>query len=80
MISQLDAFPPAIRSRTFGHTICQVKALTAFDHSDISTTMRYVHPTPAHSQQAARKSERSNVGQPLAMLEMRAGSLQKSIH
>jgi len=32
-------------------------------HSEISTTMRYVHPTPEHKQEALRKLERFNVEQ-----------------
>jgi hypothetical protein len=38
-------------------------------HSDISTTMRYVHPTPEHKQKAVRKLERFNVAQVFAMYE-----------
>ena len=32
-------------------------------HSNISTTMRYVHPTPEHRQEALKKLERFNVEQ-----------------
>lgn len=32
-------------------------------HSDISTTMRYIHPTPEHKQEALKKLERFNVEQ-----------------
>jgi hypothetical protein len=47
-------------------------------HSDISTTMRYVHPTPEHKQEAVRKLERFNVEQVFAMHERVSGSPQKS--
>jgi integrase len=43
-------------------------------HSKISTTMRYIHPTPEHKRDAVRKLERFN-GQGMAKLE---GSPQKS--
>jgi len=42
-------------------------------HSHISTTMRYVHPTPEHKRDAIRKLERFNAGQ-----EKGPGSPQKS--
>ena len=32
-------------------------------HSDIATTMRYIHPTPEHKQEALKKLERFNVEQ-----------------
>jgi hypothetical protein len=47
-------------------------------HSDISTTMRYVHPTPKHKQEAARKLERYNQDQVFALYESSLGSPQKS--
>ncbi|HKW87408.1 MAG TPA: site-specific integrase [Candidatus Acidoferrales bacterium] len=47
-------------------------------HSDISTTMRYVHPTPEHKQEAVRKLERFNIEQVFAMHERVSGSPQKS--
>lgn len=47
-------------------------------HSNISTTMRYVHPTPEHKQEAVRKLERFNVEQVFAMHERVSGSPQKS--
>jgi site-specific recombinase XerD len=31
--------------------------------SDISTTVRYIHPTPEHKQEALKKLERFNVEQ-----------------
>jgi len=47
-------------------------------HSNISITMRYVHPTPEHKQEALRKLERFNVEEVFAMHEKRSGSPQKS--
>jgi site-specific recombinase XerC len=38
-------------------------------HSDISTTMRYIHPTPEHKQEAVRKLERFNAEQLFAVHE-----------
>ena len=32
-------------------------------HSDISTTMRYIHPTPEYKQEAVKKLMRFNVEQ-----------------
>ena len=48
-------------------------------HSDISTTMPYVHPTPEHKREAVRKLERFNVEQVFAMHERESGS-HKSPH
>ena len=42
-------------------------------HSDISTTMRYVHPTPKHRQEAARKLEQYNQDQVFARYESSLG-------
>ncbi len=47
-------------------------------HSNISTTMRYVHPTPEHKREAVRKLERYNVEQMFAMHEGQLESPQKS--
>ncbi|NIR87368.1 tyrosine-type recombinase/integrase [Candidatus Bathyarchaeota archaeon] len=47
-------------------------------HSHISTTMRYVHPTPEHKQEAVRKLDRFNVEQIIAAYERQWGSPQKS--
>ena len=47
-------------------------------HSNISITMRYVHPTPEHKQEAIRKLERFNVKQVFAAYESREKSPQKS--
>jgi hypothetical protein len=42
-------------------------------HSQISMTMRYVHPTPEHKQQAVRKLEQFNVDQVFASFEKAVG-------
>jgi integrase len=47
-------------------------------HSDVSTTMRYVHPTPEHKREAVRKLEDYNRNQVFALYEPVAGSPQKS--
>ncbi len=47
-------------------------------HSNISTTMRYVHPTPEHKREAVRKLERYNVDQAFALHERQLESPQKS--
>lgn len=47
-------------------------------HSHISTTMRYVHPTPEHKREAVRKLERFNAEQLFAAYENQPGSPQKS--
>jgi site-specific recombinase XerD len=47
-------------------------------HSDISTTMQYVHPTPEHKQEAVRKLEKFNAEQVIAMYENRVGAPRKS--
>jgi len=46
-------------------------------HSHISTTMRYVHPTPEHKREAVRKLERFNAEQVVAQCDG-PGSPQKS--
>jgi hypothetical protein len=46
-------------------------------HSHISTTMRYVHPTPAHKQDAMRKLEKFNAEQD-SQQSQDEGSPQKS--
>ena len=46
-------------------------------HSHISTTMRYVHPTPAHKQDAMRKLEKFNAEQ-VSQHSQVEGSPQKS--
>ena len=47
-------------------------------HANISTTMRYVHPTPEHKRNAVEKFERFNLDQTFARYETRQGYPQKS--
>ena len=47
-------------------------------HADISTTMRYVHPTPEHKREAVRKLEDYNRDQVFALYKPDWGSPQKS--
>jgi integrase len=64
------------RSAMAGVDLATLKELMG--HSNISITMRYVHPTPEHKQEAVRKLERFNVEQVFAMQEKQSGSPQKS--
>ena len=48
-------------------------------HSSISTTMRYVHPTPEHKRQSVGKLEQFNAEQIFALYEGHAGP-HKSPH
>ena len=45
-------------------------------HSNISITMRYVHPTPEHKRTAVEKLERFNAEQVFQAYERRRGSPQ----
>ncbi|MFB3923937.1 MAG: tyrosine-type recombinase/integrase [Terriglobia bacterium] len=63
---------PAFRLYNLRHTFGSRSAMAGVDlptlkelmgHSDISTTMRYVHPTPEHKQEALKKLERFNIEQ-----------------
>lgn len=47
-------------------------------HSNISITMRYVHPTPEHKREAVRKLEQFNASQTFRVYEGGVGSPQKS--
>ena len=47
-------------------------------HSTITTTMRYVHPTPEHKRAAVDKLERFNVEQVFQLYERRQGYPQNS--
>ena len=47
-------------------------------HSNISTTMRYDHPTPEHKIEAVNKLEKFNAEQMIAVCESRVGSPQTS--
>ena len=64
------------RSAMAGVDLATLKELMG--HSDISTTMRYVHPTPEHKQEALRKLERFNVDQGVCHVRKHRGSPQKS--
>jgi integrase len=64
------------RSAMAGVDLATLKELMG--HSNISITMRYVHPTPEHKQEAIRKLARFNVEQVFALHEKRSGSPQKS--
>ena len=64
------------RSAMAGVDLSTLKELMG--HSNISTTMRYVHPTPEHKQEAVRKLEKFNAEQVIAMYENRVGYPQKS--
>jgi len=65
------------RSAMAGVDLATLKELMG--HSNISITMRYVHPTPEHKQEAMRRLERFNVEQVFAMHEKRSGSPQSEI-
>jgi integrase len=63
---------PPFRIYDLRHTFGTRSAMAGVDlptlkelmgHSDISTTMRYIHPTPEHKQEALKKLERFNVEQ-----------------
>ena len=78
---------PPIRLYDLRHTFGSRSAMAGVDlatlkelmgHSQISMTMRYIHPTPEHKQEAARKLERFNLEQVFAMHEGRGESPQKS--
>jgi CRISPR/Cas system CSM-associated protein Csm5 (group 7 of RAMP superfamily) len=49
-------------------------------HSNISITMRYVHPTPEHKREALRKLERFNIEQVFALHEKRSEFPQSEMH
>jgi integrase len=79
---------PPFRIYDLRHTFGTRSAMAGVDlptlkelmgHSDISTTMRYIHPTPEHKQEALRKLERFNVEQVFATHE-RPGGPHKSPH
>ena len=78
---------PPFRLYDLRHTFGSRSAMAQVDlptlkelmgHSNISTTMRYVHPTPEHKREAVRKLERYNVDQAFAMHEGRLESPQES--
>ena len=65
------------RSAMAGVDLATLKELMG--HSDISTTMRYVHPTPEHKRAAVKKLERFNVEQVFRAYES-VGGPHKSPH
>jgi integrase len=76
---------PRFRLYDLRHTFGSRSAMAGVDlptlkelmgHSHISTTMRYVHPTPEHKQEAVRKLERFNTEQLFAVYENACGSPQ----
>jgi integrase len=78
---------PPFRLYDLRHTFGSRSAMAQVDlptlkelmgHSNISTTMRYVHPTPEHKREAVRKLERYNVDQAFALHERQLESPQKS--
>jgi integrase len=66
------------RSAMAGVDLATLKELMG--HSQISMTLRYVHPTPKHKQEAVKKLEQFNVEQVFAIYEKQqeSGSPQKS--
>ena len=78
---------PAFRLYDLRHTFGTRSAMAGVDlatlrelmgHSDISTTMRYVHPTPEHKKLAVEKLEHYNALEVIAAYEKLQGSPQKS--
>jgi integrase len=71
---------PSFRLYDLRHTFGSRSAMAGIDlatlrelmgHSDISTTMRYVHPTPEHKRAAVEKLERFNAEQVFQIHEQR---------
>lgn len=82
---EVSGIRPPFRLYDLRHTFGSRSAMAGVDlptlkelmgHSDISTTMRYVHPTPEHKRAAVEKLERFNIEQVFQMHEQRAGSPQ----
>ncbi len=78
---------PMFRLYDLRHTFGSRSAMAQVDlptlkelmgHSNISTTMRYVHPTPEHKREAIRKLEQYNVEQIFVAHEGSVSSPQKS--
>ena len=76
---------PPFRLYDLRHTYGSRSAMAGVDlgtlkelmgHSHIAITMRYVHPTPEHKQEAVRKLERYNVEQVFALYEGKPESPQ----
>ena len=85
-IRKTNVHPP-FRLYDLRHTYGSRSAMAGVDlgtlkdlmgHSHIAITMRYVHPTPEHKQEAVRKLERYNVEQVFALYEGKPESPQKS--
>jgi integrase len=79
---------PAFRLYDLRHTFGSRSAMAGVDlptlkelmgHSQISITMRYVHPTPEHKIEAVNKLQRYNAEQLIAAYERAGESLQKSL-
>jgi integrase len=84
---KISKIKPTFRLYDLRHTFGSRSAMAGMDlatlkelmgHSNISTTMRYVHPTPEHKLEAMRKLEKFNAEQVIAMYEKRVESPQKS--
>jgi integrase len=78
---------PPFRLYDLRHTFGSRSAMAGVDlatlkeimgHAHISTTMRYIHPTPEHKRAAVQKLEQFNAEQVFAMYEGHAESPQKS--
>ena len=83
------AIAPRFRLYDLRHTFGSRTAMAGVDlptlkelmgHSHISTTLRYVHPTPEHKREAVRKLEQFNAEQLFTSYEQHSGSPQKSPH
>jgi len=83
-LAQID---PPFRLYDFRHTFGSRTAMAGVDlptlkelmgHADISTTMRYVHPTPEHKRKAVQKLEDYNRDQVFALHDPNVRSPQKS--
>jgi integrase len=79
---------PDFRLYDFRHTFGSRSAMAGVDlatlkelmgHTSITTTMRYVHPTPEHKRQAMEKLEQFNVEHALLAQSQNSGSLQFSL-
>ena len=66
------------RSAMAGVDLATLKELMG--HSNISTTMRYVHPTPEHKLEAVRKLEKFNAEQMIADVRKAGWGPHKSPH
>ena len=78
---------PTFRLYDLRHTFGSRMAMAGVDlptlqelmgHSTITTTLRYVHPTPEHKRAAVDQLERFNVEQVFQVYERRQGYPQKS--